>query len=185
MSSADSISDRRKDTIRRELETARSDFHELLDSLSDEGWERQSLNPAWTNGQLLFHITLGFGLIPTLMPLVQLFGRFPRGYSRPFASLLNGFTPLFNRVNAIAPLIGVRIYPRESLGKKFDSVLDAIVKRLDRTEGQEWESGMYAPIKWEPRFAEYMKIEDFFRYPVVHFRHHKTQFVAEQERRPR
>ena len=180
MNSADSTSDRRKDAIRRELETARSEFHALLDSLSDEGWERQSLNPAWTNGHLLFHITLGFGLIPSLLPLIRLFGRLPLGYSRPFASLLNWFTPLFNRVNAIAPLVGVRIYSRESLGKKFDSVLDAIVKRLDLTVDEEWESGMYAPVKWEPRFAEYMKIEDFFRYPVVHFQHHKTQFVAEE-----
>lgn len=176
----ESEKDRRKKRIHAELETARSDFHALLDSLTEEEWYRQSQNPAWTNGQLLFHITLGYGLIPVLLPIVKLFGRLSPVFSRKFAALLNWSTPLFNRVNAIAPRIGARIYKFDALGRKFDKVHDAIVKRLYSTQDEEWKFGMHLPVKWDPpRFEEFMELEGFFRYPILHFRHHKKQFVGE------
>lgn len=172
--------EKRKDSIRAELETARSEFHAMLNSLSEEDWHRQSRNPAWTNGQLLFHITLGFGLIPVLLPIVKLFGRLPPVFSRKFAALLNWSTPFFNRINAIAPRIGARIYKLDALGRKYDKVHKAILKRLCSTKQKEWMLGMHPPVKWDPsRFDEFMRLEDFFRYPVRHFRHHKAQFVEE------
>ena len=168
-----------KNSIHTELETARSGFHAMLDSLSEEGWRRQSRNAAWTNGQLLFHITLGFGLIPALLPIVKLFVRLPPVFSRKFAALLNWSTPLFNRLNAIAPRIGAWIYKLDALGRKYDKVHATIVKQLYATRDKEWELGMHPPVKWDPRFNEFMRLEDFFRYPVAHFRHHKKQFLEE------
>lgn len=168
-----------KDSIRTELETARSDFHTMLNSLTEEGWYRQSRNPAWTNGQLLFHITLGYGLIPVLLPIVKLFGRLPPVFSRKFAALLNWSTPFFNWINAIAPRIGARIYKFDALGRKFDKVHKTILKRLYSTRDEEWKLGMHPPVKWDPRFDEFMRLEGFFRYPVLHFRHHEKQFTEE------
>jgi hypothetical protein len=173
----------RKESIRSELEHARSDFHAMLDSLDEEGWYRQSRNPAWTNGQLLFHITLGFGLIPALLPIVKCFGKLPPVFSEKFAALLNWSTPFFNWINALAPRIGARIYKLDSLGRKFDKVHNTIIKRLYSIGDEEWKLGMHAPVKWDPaRFEEFMQLEAFFRYPVAHFRHHKTQFVVEQDK---
>lgn len=170
--------DQCKDEIRRELEVARTDFHTLLNALTEEGWYTQSANPAWTNGQLLFHITLGFGLVPALLPIVTFFGRRPSAYSEKFAATLDWSTPLFNRINAIGPLIGARIYGRNALGQKFDRVHGAIVKRLEATTDEEWRLGMHVPVKWDPdRFVGVMRVGDLFRYPVAHFRHHQKQFV--------
>ena len=39
-----------------ELAAARAEFHALLDSLSEEDFRRQSLNPGWTNGEILAHM---------------------------------------------------------------------------------------------------------------------------------
>lgn len=175
-----SKTNKRKESLRTELEQARLDFHALLESLDEEGWNRQSRNPAWTNGQLLFHITLGYGLIPVLLPIVKLFGKLPPVFSRKFAALLNWSTPFFNRINAIAPCIGAWIYKLDALGRKYDKVHNTIVRRLYSTRDEEWRLGMHPPVKWDPsRFDEFMRLEDFFRYPVLHFRHHKAQFVAE------
>src|SRR5215216_2127078 len=89
----------RRQAIRAELVAAHAEFHTLLDSLTDADWRRRSHNPGWTNGELLFHMALGFFLLPILLPLLRLLGRLPRGATRPFAALLNLATPLFNWVN--------------------------------------------------------------------------------------
>lgn len=164
--------------------------HDFLSDSVDEKSGRagsSTKNPSWwnqkmekRNGQLLFHITLGFGLIPVLLPIVKLFGRLPPVFSRKFAALLNWSTPFFNWINAIAPRIRARIYKLDALGQKYDKVHNPIVKRLYSTRDEEWELGMHPPVKWDPsRFDKFMQLEDFFRYPVLHFRHHKAQFVEE------
>ena len=45
--------------LRAEIESARKDFHELLASLSDEDWRKKSANPAWSVGQLMWHLGRG------------------------------------------------------------------------------------------------------------------------------
>ena len=86
--------------IRDELEETRRQFHALLGSLSAEDWDAPSRNPAWTNGQLVFHMLFAFMLIPSLFWLVRFWSRLPDSYSRAFARALDFSTPLFNRVNA-------------------------------------------------------------------------------------
>jgi hypothetical protein len=169
-----------KESIRSELQATRADYHALLGSLSEQGWYGRSRNPAWTNGQLLFHVTLAFLLVLPLFRIMRLFGRLPRRCSKIFASLLNLSTPLFNRVNAIGPRVGARIYQRDALGRKYDRVHAAILKRLYSIRDEEWARGMYYPTRWEPSFAEYMRFEDLFHYPTVHFKHHRSQFFSEE-----
>jgi hypothetical protein len=43
-----------------DLEAARGEFHALVASISEQAWTEPSQNPGWTNGQLLFHVLLGF-----------------------------------------------------------------------------------------------------------------------------
>jgi len=90
-----------KDFLRTELEATRSNFHALLDSLSEKGLHTQSLNPGWTNGEILTHIAFGFVIITILLPMARLWGRLPKGSSKPFAWLLNALTGPFNWVNAL------------------------------------------------------------------------------------
>ena len=82
--------------IRDELEETRSQFHTLLDSLSPAEWDAPSHNPAWTNGQLVFHMLFAFMLIPSLFWLVRFSSRLPDRYSRAFARVLDFSTPIFN-----------------------------------------------------------------------------------------
>jgi hypothetical protein len=51
-----------------------------------------SANPAWTNGEILFHMAFALFLLPALLPLVRLFGRLPRCWSRNLSRLAG--TPL-------------------------------------------------------------------------------------------
>jgi len=161
-----------KVALRNELEAARAAFHALLDSLTDEDLRRPSNNPGWTNGEVLFHMTLAFILVPILVPMLGFWGRLPRRYSKRFAGILNASTGLFNIVNGLGPRIGGRIFSRERLRKQFDRTHDAIMRRVDSASEAAWGQGMHYPTRWEPLFQDYMTLEDVLRYPTIHLAFH-------------
>ena len=90
----------RREHLRCELEAARREFHDMAASISEPLWAKPSHNPGWTNGQLLFHVLLGFILVLPLAGILVFFGHLPAACSRIFAAILNFSTPLFNRINA-------------------------------------------------------------------------------------
>jgi len=55
-----------------ELNASQTKFHELLNSLSEEDFQSQSLNPGWTNGEILAHMTFGFMIVNVLLPMARL-----------------------------------------------------------------------------------------------------------------
>lgn len=169
----------RKDALRLELEASRPAFHTLLDSLSGADLKKKSLNPGWTNEEILFHMALGFFILPTLLPLARLLGRFPKSFSQPLARLSNSCTIPFNWINALGARLGGRIFTPRSLGKIFDWVHTRLLKTLDSLKEKELESrGMYAPAQWDPvSLKDYMTLEDIFRMPLLHFTFHRQQIA--------
>ena len=163
------------DRIRSELETSRSEFHELLGEVAGDAWSRPSRNRGWTNGQLVFHIALGFFLLVPLVVLMRVFAALPRSASRAFARCLNATTPLFHRINAIGPRFGAKVFSPRRLGATFDSVHRHILRKVEAMRTEDWSRGMHYPEKWEPRFSDFMTFEALFRYPAVHLRHHRKQ----------
>ena len=170
-------SNRSKRAIRSELESARSQFHALLNSLSADDVQRQSMNPGWTNREILFHMAFAFMLIPRLIFIVRLFGKLPDHYSRWFANLLNNSTGFFNWINAFGARGGGKISTRKGLGQKFDNTLNSILEVLDSIPDEEMKLGMHYPSKWDQLFSEYMTLEEIFYYPIRHFRFHIKQIA--------
>jgi hypothetical protein len=167
-----------KVTLRAELEATRVAFHALLAALSDDQLAKQSVNPAWTNQHMLFHMAFGFLLLLTLIPLARLFGRLPPAVSKAFARLLNATTRPFNWINARVPQLGGIILSRRALATTFDWVYARILHQLAALPEDELQRGMYYPDKWEPLFREYMTLEDIFRYPTLHFQSHVQHIAA-------
>jgi hypothetical protein len=166
-----------RSSIRTELQTARSGFHDLLGSLSGDGWRRQSLNPGWTNGEIAFHMTIGFILLLMLVPLIRLWQHMPAWFTRGFAGTLNAGTGLFNWVNGLGPRLGGRLHTPDSLNRQFEAVYARLVRMVERVGEDEWQFGMYYPYKWDSMFEEYMTIESLFRYMVRHFEFHLGQIA--------
>lgn len=166
----------RQEAIRLELEAARLDFHMLLDSLTENDLPRQSLNnPGWTNGEILAHMTFGFIVTLVLMPMTRLWGRLPKSSSKWFAWLLNAGTVPFNWVNALGARMQGRFFTYKRIGKLFDWVMHSLLKQVDSIQDDEWDRGMYYPVKWDSNFDEFMTLEKLFRYPVIHFKFHLNQ----------
>jgi hypothetical protein len=169
--------DERKEAIKSRLSQTHSEFHALLDSLSDDELRAKSINTGWTNGEILFHMMFAFILILTLVPMLRFWSRLPKGYSKKFADALNFSTVPFNFVNGLAPRLGGKVFNRKRLGRFFDRIYVSLIKLLDSVNEHEWESGMYYPDKWDPLFDEYMTLEKLFYYPIRHFEFHVGQLA--------
>jgi hypothetical protein len=169
-----------KEDILSQLHAARTAFHALLDSLSEQDFHKQSLNPGWTNGEILAHITFGFIIINVLLPMARLWGRLPKDSSKWFAWLLNASTGPFNWVNAIGARGQGRVFTRTRVGKIYDRAHVALLKKINSVRDNEWTRGMYYPTKWDANFDEFMTLEKLFQYPVVHFDFHAKQISRAQ-----
>lgn len=164
-----------KNKTNQDYEYARKEFHKLINSLSSGDLRKRSHNPGWTNGEILFHILLGFIVVHLLFPLVMLFGKLPKSWSKIFSGILNASTPVFNVLNAIGARIGGRLLSKKSLEEKFDWVISKILNKLNKLESQEFDRGMYFPDKWDDLFKEFMTIRELFSYPIKHFKFHLKQ----------
>jgi hypothetical protein len=170
-----------KQAIRAELESTRLAFRALLDSLAGDDLRRQSLNPGWTNGEILAHMLFGFIILNALMPMARLWGRLPKSSSKPFAWLLNAITGPFNWVNALGARGQGRVFTYGRIGGLYDRVHFSLLKQVASIQDGEWGRGMYYPTKWDSNFDEFMTLEKLFHYPVLHFNFHLGQ-IAHQKK---
>ena len=160
-----------------ELNASQTKFHELLNSLSEEDFQSQSLNPGWTNGEILAHMTFGFMIVNVLFPMAWLWGKLPKSSSKLFAWLLNALTTPFNWFNALGARMQGKIFTRKRVGDIFDLAYFSLLKKVDSLKEHEWKNGMYYPVKWDFNFSEFMTLEKLFLYPVLHFKFHLTQIA--------
>ena len=168
-------SEAKRSQLRSELEAARDEFHAMVEAIPEHAWIQPSHNRGWTNGQVLFHVLLGFLLVSPLVRLLVIFGHLPQIVGRFFAGLLNLSTPIFHWVNALGPRGAARALGRDGVIRRFDRVHRVILTRLDETREEQWDLTMPYPTRWDPRFRSGMRLEDLFRYPVLHLRHHRAQ----------
>jgi mycothiol maleylpyruvate isomerase-like protein len=166
-----------REEITKELDTTHAEFHRLLAALSEEDFQRQSLNPGWTNGEIVAHMTFGFIVVNVLLPMARLWGRLPKGSSKWFAGLLNSFTGFFNWINALGARGQGRVFTRRRIGKIYDGTYFSLLGKVNSIKEQEWERGMYYPTKWDSNFSEFMTLEKLFHYPVIHFNVHLEQIA--------
>jgi hypothetical protein len=165
------------ESIRSELESARTSFHALLARLSEEDVRRQSLNPGWTNGEILTHMLFGFIVVNVLLPLTRTWGKLPKGSSKPFAMLLNAITKPFNWVNALGARMQGKVFTYPRLGKLYDRIHASLLKQVASIKDEEWQHGMYYPTRWDSNFSEFMTLEKLLQYPVVHYNFHRNQLA--------
>ncbi len=168
-------SQKTKDSIRAELESTRTVFHTLLDSLSENNLPKKSRNPGWTNGEILVHMTFGFIILNALLPMTRLWGYFPKWTSKIFAWTLNACTTPFNWINALGTRLQARVLTHKRIGSVYDWAYFSLLKHIESIRDDEWERGMYYPTRWDSNFNNFMTIRELFHYPVRHFNFHLEQ----------
>jgi hypothetical protein len=165
-----------KDELSQELEATRLDFHHLLDFVPEAFYHHPSLNPAWTIGDVLYHITLGQ---PALRIEIWMI-RHTRGL---FQLAMNNVTSnIFNRVNAM-----VAHYPkrttRQSLFKAYEAGDAGMRSSLKRTREEDFQKSVIYPTSFVAELAGEVTVERLFRYVKGHFDIHAEQILKALDQR--
>ncbi|TCC30689.1 DinB family protein [Kribbella speibonae] len=168
-----------RQSVHDELERARADFRQLVESADDTVLRKPSSGTRWNNRQLLFHMLLGYLIIRALLRLVRLFGRLPRGASRGYARLLNAATRPFDEVNFLGSYAAGHTVSPARMVVMFDRVIDKLHRRLDAETEASLARGMHYPTRWDPFFKEYMTLADVYRFPTQHYDFHRRQLTLD------
>jgi hypothetical protein len=152
-----------RESIRVELEATRAAFHVLLASVPETQWRRPSANPAWTIGELLFHMTVALRFLPADIALI----RRARWMPRPPAVI-------FNWLNVLYARWGARRAERASLARLYDEVHARAVAILGSMRDDEWDRGVTYP-GWDSYLNGFVTIEKLFRYVTHHFESHAAE----------
>ncbi len=154
--------------LTEELEAARRGFHQLLDAVPESAYSHPSNNPAWTIGDVLYHITLG---PPALQFEIWMILYLPGVY----ALLMNRFiSNLFNRVNAVFTGRPKRIN-RQMLIQAYEKGHAGLLSRLNRVQDDDFERSVIYPQEFVSDLAGRVSIERLFRYVKGHFDVHEAE----------
>jgi len=165
--------------IHDEMERTRQAFHRILDQASDADLRRPSSGTRWTNGQLLFHMLLGYLIVGRLLMLVRVFGRLPASVSRGYARLLDIAAMPFDIVNYAGSCVGGALLGRARMITMFDRVIAALHRRLEAEPDADLAHGMHYPTRWDPFFKDFMTLADIYRFPTQHFDFHRRQLTID------
>jgi len=155
--------------MRAELEATRATFHKLLLVIPEDDWHKPSSNPAWTVGELLYHMSMALRMLPEDVRLIRWLGWTPR----PPASLFNWLNECFTRR-------GARNLTLESIAEKYDSAHADVLNLLGTIRDDEWDKGMDYP-DWDPLLSGHVTIERLFHYPALHFESHAAHIQSSSE----
>ena len=103
-------------SVHEEAERAKATFHALFELATAADLRAPTSGTRWTNGHLLFHILLGYGVVRSLLPLVRTLGRQPgpcrcpqrRHQTVPHAGRLTGETDRCCQIAGLRPPCGPR-----------------------------------------------------------------------------
>jgi len=136
--------------VSAELAHIRHDFRQLITHASAADMQRPTDGTRWSNGQLLFHMLLGYLIVRALLPLTRLFARLPGPASAGFAWLLNSASRPFHLINYLGSCAGARIIPPARLPGMLDRVTGALERRLQQETDAALDRGNALPDQLGP-----------------------------------
>lgn len=149
-----------REQIRTEIESTRQDFHKLLDGIAPEDLAKPSSNPAWTIGEMLYHMSLAPRNLPLDVTLIRHFKWVPKFPVGPF-----------NRLNVYITRRGARNATKRSLAETYDEAHSRTLKALETVQTDEWQFGVEYP-GWDPMLSGHVTLEYLFHYIKRHFESH-------------
>jgi hypothetical protein len=157
-----------KDEVRAELLQTREAFHKLLTDIPEEAFSKASDNPAWTIGEVLFHMSLAPRFVVTDLRII---------ISRPWLAKVFAAVvpiPLFHRLNAFFTRYWSRNLSRTFLAQEYDRAHARAMKSLEALQEDDFEKAVQYP-GYDPMLSGTVTVERLFRYLKLHFEAHAGQ----------
>ena len=145
-----------KAQIRADLERTHAAYRELMSQIPDEKWGATSGNPAFTCGQLAWHIASALDFSAGLIEAAR------HGKQTNVPSFL---MPLGNKLNVLRIRRGSRRATRDSVLADYQRHQARLVRLLDDVADAE-----FAIVK--TNFAITRSVRDMFEIPVEHLAEH-------------
>jgi hypothetical protein len=153
--------------LEQQLEETHKRFIALVESIPETKYDLPTDNPAWTVGDILFHITLG----PRALALEIWLTIHARGlYNFAMRHFPSNF---FNRVNAWFGRGRSRRVSRQGLLKAYEKAHAAIKSELRRAREEDLIKTVVYPPDFVSDLAGEVTPERLFRYVTGHFEEHE------------
>lgn len=164
-----------KKEIEQELDETHRRFIALVESIPEADYTLPTDNPAWTVGDILFHITLG----PRALALeIWLTIHTPGLYNfamRHFPSIF------FNRVNAWFGSGRSERVSRQGLLKAYGSAHAVIKSSLRRAREEDLMKTAVYPLDYVSDLKGEVSVERLFRYVTGHFEEHERALKIDSQ----
>jgi hypothetical protein len=157
--------------LNQEMEDTRLAFHRLLDQVPPEAYRLASDNPAWTIGEVLYHMSLAPRLIGTDVRMISGQGR--------LSQLIPRLVPrsLFDWLNVWVTRFGARNISREHLARSYDQAHAAASRALASISDDDFGKSLNYP-GWDPLLSGEVTLHRLFSYIKLHFDAHAEQIRA-------
>lgn len=157
-----------REELQQEIEETRQAFHALLASIPDEAFDLPSDNPAWTIGEVLYHMSIAPRMLGTDVKMIVkqswLYKIIPTVIPKK----------LFDWINKHLTRWGARNLTREFLKEEYDQAHAATLKALDEVDDSDFKKKLNYP-DWDPLLSGEVTLERLFRYVKVHFDSHAAE----------
>jgi hypothetical protein len=148
-----------REALRQEMETTRTAFMALADSLTGADWRAKTANPAWNVGQLMWHVAWGTGAISGSVDGLKK----GKGFSPP--------SFIANPANRLMTKWGSRKATRESVKQLYDNGHRKALAALEGVKDDEWARSAKV-------FGTMQSVESLFRTVAEHFQEHERDIKA-------
>jgi len=156
-----------KEDLAQELEITRQNFHHLLDTIRKALYNHPSDNPAWTIGDVLYHLTIG-------LPAIRFEIWMLRSTPWMFKFLNDTTSQIFNWGNALFARQPKRI-THQRLLKAYEAGHAGLMSSLRRVREEDWGKSVVYPDVFVSELAGTVTVERLFRYVTLHFDVHEEQ----------
>jgi hypothetical protein len=157
-----------KEELRVELTQTREAYHHLLAEVPDEAFSRPSDNPAWTIGEVLFHMSLAPRFMVTDLRAILA----QAWLARALAILVPA--ALFHRLNEFFTHYGSRHLSRAFLAEQYDKAHARAMQSLESLEETDFGKSLPYP-GYDPLLSGVVTVERLYRYIKLHFNAHAAQ----------
>jgi hypothetical protein len=154
-----------REQIHNEIVETRLRFHQLLDRIPDKALYMPSDNPAWTIGEVLYHMSIAPRFV--ILDVRMISGQ------RWVYRLISRIVPksLFDWLNSRLTRFGARNFSRQFLASEYDKAHEIAIKALDGIADEDFEKSMSYP-DWKPMLSGEVTLEKLFHYVKNHFDEH-------------
>ena len=158
-----------KEELAQEMEATRRDFHHLLASVPEAFYHHPSDNPAWTIGEVLFHMSLAPRFLTADLRIII-------GQAW-MAKVIGALIPksLFDKLNeSLTRRWASRNMTRKKLGRAYDNAHNTAMRALQKLEEDDFGKSLAYP-DYDELLTGVVTVERLYRYITIHFKVHAEQ----------